>query len=113
MPSRPPILAITPAAAERIQHLLSAREKPALGVRVGVKSRGCTGLTYTLEYVDNPNPADEIIEAHDVRVFVDPRAVMFVIGTTMDYKDEKISSGFLFINPNEKGRCGCGESFHV
>lgn len=113
MSSRPPILQITPMAAARIQHLLALREKAAVGIRVGIKSRGCTGLTYTIEYVDSPHPADEVIQQDDVTVYVDPRAVLYVIGTTMDYKDEKISSGFVFINPNEKGRCGCGESFHV
>jgi iron-sulfur cluster assembly protein len=106
-------LVVTDAAAQRIQALLASRGKPSVGVRVGVRSRGCSGLTYTLEYADEKGKFDEIVEDKGVTVLVDPKAVMFIIGTEMDYVEEKLQTGFVFRNPNEKGRCGCGESFHV
>ena len=107
------ILTITDAAADRIKILLASREKPAYAVRIGIKTKGCSGLSYTLEFADEKNPYDEIIEDKGVVVLVDPKATMFLLGTEMDYVEEKLSSGFTFKNPNEKGRCGCGESFHV
>jgi iron-sulfur cluster assembly protein len=103
-------LTVTDSAAERIQALLTNRGKPSLGVRVGVRSRGCSGLSYTLEYADEKGKFDEIVETKGVTVLVDPKAVMFILGTEMDYVEEKLESGFVFRNPNEKGRCGCGES---
>jgi iron-sulfur cluster assembly protein len=113
---RPPpkqAMTVTEAAASRIQQLLEKRGKPSVGIRVGVRSRGCSGLTYTLEYADDKGKYDEIVEDKGVTILVDPKAVMFIIGTEMDYVEEKLQSGFVFRNPNEKGRCGCGESFHV
>ena len=106
-------LSVTDSAVERIQALLAKRGKPSLGVRVGVRSRGCSGLSYTLEFADEKGRFDEVVEAKGVTVLVDPKAVMFILGTEMDYVEEKLESGFVFRNPNEKGRCGCGESFHV
>jgi iron-sulfur cluster assembly protein len=106
-------LTVTDSAVERIQALLTNRGKPSIGVRVGVRSRGCSGLSYTLEYADEKGKFDEIVETRGVTVLVDPKAVMFILGTEMDYVEEKLESGFVFRNPNEKGRCGCGESFHV
>lgn len=106
-------LTVTDSAAARIQALLTKRGKPSVGVRVGVRSRGCSGLSYTLEYADEKGRFDEVVEAKGVTVLVDPKAVMFILGTEMDYVEEKLESGFVFRNPNEKGRCGCGESFHV
>ena len=106
-------LLVTDAAAQRIQALLAHRGKPSVGVRVGVRARGCSGLTYTLEYADEKGKYDEVVEDKGVTVLVDPKAVMFIIGTEMDYVEEKLQTGFVFRNPNEKGRCGCGESFHV
>ncbi len=110
---RPQLMSITEAAAERVRELIAKRGKPTLGVRIGVRTKGCSGLSYTLEYADEKAPADEVVEAHGVRLLVDPKASLFLIGTEMDYEVEKLKSGFVFRNPNEKGRCGCGESFHV
>jgi iron-sulfur cluster assembly protein len=104
---------VTDAAAERIKALLAKRGKPSLGIRVGVRSRGCSGLTYTLEYADEKGKFDELVEDKGVTILIDPKATMFILGTEMDFVDDKLESGFRFINPNEKGRCGCGESFHV
>jgi iron-sulfur cluster assembly protein len=109
----PPPLTISPAAALQVKALLAKREPLALGVRVGIKTRGCSGLTYTFEYADTINPFDKVIEQDGIKVLIDPKALMFLLGTEMDYNDNDIESGFSFRNPNEKGRCGCGESFHV
>jgi iron-sulfur cluster assembly protein len=106
-------MTVTDAAAERIQALLAKRGKPSVGIRVGVRSRGCSGLTYTLEYADEKGKFDEIVQDKGVTILIDPKATMFIIGTEMDYVEDKLQSGFTFRNPNEKGRCGCGESFHV
>jgi iron-sulfur cluster assembly protein len=106
-------MTLTEAAADRIRALLANRGKPAVGIRVGVRSRGCSGLTYTLEYADEKAKLDEIVQDKGVTVLIDPKASMFIIGTEMDYVEDKLQSGFTFRNPNEKGRCGCGESFHV
>ncbi|MBS0271583.1 MAG: iron-sulfur cluster assembly accessory protein [Proteobacteria bacterium] len=107
------ILTITESAARRVKFLLEGRDKPSYGIRIGLRSKGCSGLSYTLEFADEVGPYDELIEAHDVKVLIDPKAVMFIMGSEMDYTEDKLSSGFVFKNPNEKGRCGCGESFHV
>ncbi|MBY0354462.1 MAG: iron-sulfur cluster assembly accessory protein [Rickettsiales bacterium] len=104
---------ITDNAAHRIQALIDQRGKPTAGIKVGVRSRGCSGLSYTIEYADEIGKYDEVVEEKGVRVLIDPKAIMFLIGTHMDYVEEKMKSGFVFVNPNEKGRCGCGESFHV
>jgi iron-sulfur cluster assembly protein len=108
-----PMITITDAAASRIQELLSGRGKPSVGVKVGVRTRGCSGLSYTIEFADEVGPYDEAVEAKGVKVLIDPKAAMFLLGTEMDFVEEKFKSGFTFRNPNEKGRCGCGESFHV
>jgi iron-sulfur cluster assembly protein len=106
-------MSVTEAAAQRIEALLAKRGKPSLGIRVGVRARGCSGLSYTLEYADEKGKFDEVVEASGVTILIDPKAVMFILGTEMDYVEDKLQSGFTFTNPNEKGRCGCGESFHV
>lgn len=106
-------MTVTDEAAKRIQALLARRGKPSAGIRVGVRSRGCSGLTYTLEYADEKGKFDEVVEDKGVTILIDPKATMFIIGTEMDYVEDKLQSGFTFRNPNEKGRCGCGESFHV
>ena len=113
MSNRPQPIAVTDAAVERVKALLASRAAPAAGVRIGVKTKGCSGLSYTLEYADEKNPFDEVIEAGGVTIMIDPKATMFIFGTEMDYVEDKLESGFVFRNPNEKGRCGCGESFHV
>jgi len=97
----------------RINVLLDKRGKPSAGIKVGIRSRGCSGLSYTIEYADEIGRFDEVVEKEGIRVLIDPKAVMFLIGTEMDFVEEELKSGFLFRNPNEKGRCGCGESFHV
>lgn len=107
------ILTITEAAAMRIKVLLEGRGKPSCGIRIGIRSKGCTGLSYALEFADVVGPYDDVVEAHGVKVLIDPKAVMFILGSQMDYVEDKLSSGFVFQNPNEKGKCGCGESFHV
>ena len=111
--AKPQAMKVTESAAERVRALLDKRGKPSAGVRIGVRSKGCSGLSYTLEYADEATSFDEIVEAHGVRLFIDPKAMMFILGTEMDYVEEQLQSGFVFRNPNEKGRCGCGESFHV
>jgi len=106
-------LTITPAAAERVKTLLDGRGKPSAGIRIGVRSRGCSGLSYTIEFADQKGPLDEVVDAEGVTVLIDPKASMFILGAIMDFEQDKLQSGFVFRNPNEKGRCGCGESFHV
>lgn len=107
------LMRITTQAAHRIAQLMAARKTSPVGIRVRLKAKGCSGLSYALEYVDVPNPADEKVEDQGVILYIDPKAVLFLIGTEMDYAEDPLKSGFLFRNPNEKGRCGCGESFHV
>lgn len=110
---RPQLMTVTPLAAERVKALIDGRGKPTAGIRIGVRTKGCSGLSYTLEFADKQEPMDEVIEAAGIKLLVDPKASLFLIGTEMDYEEEKLKSGFVFKNPNEKGRCGCGESFHV
>jgi iron-sulfur cluster assembly protein len=107
------MITITEAAANRVKALIARSEKPVAGLRVGVNSRGCSGMSYTVEYAAEQKPFEEVIEDKGVRIFIDPMAIMFLLGSEMDYAEDKLQSGFVFRNPNEKGRCGCGESFHV
>ena len=106
-----PIIKLSDNAASRIKEIMSGAEKESVGVRVSVKSGGCAGMSYVLEYSKEVNPNDEIIEDKGVKVFIDPNAIMYLLGTEMDYKKEQFSSTFIFKNPNETERCGCGESF--
>ena len=106
------IITLSDKAAIRIKEVLSKDEK-SLGVRIGVKSGGCAGMEYVMEYAKESKPEDELIEEKGVKVFVDPGAVMYLLGTEMDYKEEEFSSSFVFKNPNETERCGCGESFKI
>ena len=105
------IIKLTDNAALRIKEIMSNAEKNSLGVRISVKAGGCAGMSYVMEYTKELNPNDEVIEDKGVKVFVDPGAVMYLLGTEMDYKIEELSSSFVFNNPNETERCGCGESF--
>jgi iron-sulfur cluster assembly protein len=106
-------ISITDAAAERVKALLARRGEPAAGLRIGVKTKGCSGLSYTVEYADAKGPHDDVVQEKGVTLFIDPKATMFILGSEVDYVEDKMQSGFVFRNPNEKGRCGCGESFHV
>ena len=108
-----PIITLTDAAAERVRRLMSRADQNVKGLRVGISTRGCSGMSYVIEYAEEPKKFEEVIEDKGVRIFIDPAATMFLIGSEMDYHEDKFQSGFTFINPNEKGRCGCGESFHV
>ena len=107
------IIKLSDNAASRIKEIMTNAEKDALGVRVSVKSGGCAGMSYVMEYLKEINPSDEVIEDKGVKLFIDPAAVMYLLGTEMDYKKEEFSSSFVFNNPNETERCGCGESFKV
>jgi iron-sulfur cluster assembly protein len=105
---------VTESAANRIKELLNSENgKGALGIRLGVKRRGCNGLSYTLNYAFEKPPKDEEMEAHGIKVFIEPMALFNVVGTTMDWEETELSSEFTFSNPNSKGECGCGESFNV
>ena len=107
------IISLSNNAANRIKEIMSNAEKDSIGVRIGVKSGGCAGMSYVMEYTKKVNPNDEVIEDKGVKVFIDPGAIIYLIGTEMDYKKEQFSSSFIFKNPNETERCGCGESFKV
>lgn len=112
--NRGPLLSVSDTALQQIQTLMAQRGPQTLGLRLGVKPRGCSGYQYTMEYVDTIHPQDEVVETSaGVTLFIDPQAVMFFIGCEMDFLQDTLNSGFSFKNPNEKGRCGCGESFHV
>ena len=108
-----PVMSLTDAAADRLRYLMSKREDPAIGLRVGIRTGGCSGMAYQMEFAAEKAPLDEVVEDKGVTVLIDGKALMFLIGTEMDYVEDKLQSGFVFNNPNEKGRCGCGESFHI
>ena len=108
----PPLMQLSDAAAERLRALYDNGEQGKL-LRIAVKTKGCSGMSYDLSWVDAAGPADEVVTDKGVTVLVDRKATLFLIGTVMDYEVKQMSAGFTFTNPNEKGRCGCGESFHV
>jgi len=107
------IIKLSKNAAERIKFIMSKAESSTIGVRVGVKTGGCAGMSYIMEYAKEIKPNEEVIEEKGVKVLIDPKAIIYLLGTEMDYKKEKFSSQFVFKNPNESERCGCGESFKV
>jgi len=107
------VIKLSDNAANRIKEIMSKADNSAIGVRVGVKSGGCAGMSYVMEYAKEVKKNEEIIEDKGVKVFIDANAVMYLLGTEMDYKKDKFSSQFIFKNPNETERCGCGESFKV
>ena len=107
------IITLSDNAAQRIKEIMAKTKESSIGVRIGVKSGGCAGMSYVMEYAKSSNSKDEVIEDKGVKVLIDPSAVMYLLGTEMDYKKEELSSTFVFKNPNETERCGCGESFKV
>ena len=107
------IIKLSDNAAKRIKEIMSKADEKTIGVRIGVQSGGCAGMSYIMEYAKEPRPNEEIIEDKGVKVLIDPSAIIYLLGTEMDYKQEKFSSQFVFKNPNETERCGCGESFKV
>ena len=108
-----PVIRLSNNAATRIKEIMSLADNKTLGVRIGVKSGGCAGMSYVMEYAKDIKPNEEVIEEKGVKVLIDPKAIMYLLGTEMDFKKEKFSSQFIFKNPNETERCGCGESFKV
>src|SRR5437588_2748363 len=107
---RPQVVRLTEAAAERIKTVMAKADHPIAGVRVGVKNGGCAGMAYTMQYAERIEAGDEVVEDKGVRLFIDPKAVLFLLGTEMDYKIDKLSAQFVFNNPNQTSACGCGES---
>jgi iron-sulfur cluster assembly protein len=110
---KPQVMRLSEAAARRIQDVIGKADRPIAGVRVGVKNGGCAGMSYTMEYAETVNPLDEVVEDRGVRLLIDPKAVLFLLGTEMDFKVDKLSSGFVFKNPNQTSACGCGESVAI
>ncbi len=107
------VVSLTDAAADKIKAIMANAERPYEGVRVGVKNGGCAGMSYTMEYAEAANPLDEVVEDKGVKVLIDPKAVLFLLGTEMDYKTDKLSAQFVFNNPNQTSACGCGESVAI
>jgi len=110
---KPQVVRLTEAAAERIKAVMAKADRPIAAVRVGVKNGGCAGMSYTMEYAEKINPLDEIVEDKGVRILIYPKAVLFLLGTEMDYKIDKLSAQFVFNNPNQTSACGCGESVQL
>jgi iron-sulfur cluster assembly protein len=111
--AKPQVMRLTDAAAARIKTVMAKAERPIAAVRVGVKNGGCAGMAYTMEYADKIEPLDEVIEEKGVRILIDPKAVLFLLGTEMDYRVDKVSAQFVFNNPNQTSACGCGESVQI
>ena len=110
---RPAVMKLTDHAAEHVREIIAEAARPIAGVRVGVKNGGCAGMAYTLDYVEAPDARDEVVSDKGVTVFIDPKAILFLIGTVMDFQETKLRSGFVFQNPNEVSACGCGESVQL
>lgn len=107
------MITLTDEAEKQVCKLLDGRGKQSKGIRIGIKTKGCSGLTYSLEFVDEVENNDEKVCFSKFNLYIDPKATFFLIGTEIDFVEDELQSGFQFINPNEKGRCGCGESFHI
>ena len=107
------VLTLTDAAANRVKDIIAKAERPIAGVRVGVKNGGCAGMSYTMEYAEEGRPGEDVVEDKGVKVFVDPKAVLFLLGTEMDYQTTKLAAQFVFNNPNQTSACGCGESVAI
>ena len=110
---RPQAMTLTEAAAERVRQIMARSEKPVAGLRIGVKNGGCAGMEYTMEWAEQQQPFDEVVEDKGVKVLIDPKAVMFLLGTEMDFQATALKSGFTFNNPNQTSACGCGESVQL
>ncbi|HLJ72041.1 MAG TPA: iron-sulfur cluster assembly accessory protein [Roseiarcus sp.] len=111
--SRFKVMTLTDAAAARVNEIIAGSDKPIVGLRVGVRNGGCAGMSYTMEFAETVTPLDEVIEDKGVKVLIDPKAVLFLLGARMDYRTDRLSSGFVFENPNETSACGCGESVAI
>jgi len=111
--ARPKVLTLTDAAADRVKAIMARSETPVEGLRVGVKKGGCAGMEYTMEYAGEVRPSDEVVEDKGVRLLIDPKAVLFLLGSQMDFKVDRLSASFAFSNPNETSACGCGESVAI
>jgi iron-sulfur cluster assembly protein len=107
------VMSLTDAAAQRLSEIMEASDKPVAGVRVGLKKGGCAGMEYTMDYATEIGPMDDVIEEKGVKLLIEPQAVLFLLGTEMDYEESKLSSGFVFKNPNQTSACGCGESVEI
>ena len=110
---RPKVVTLTDAAADRVREIMAKADAPYAGLRVGVKNGGCAGQEYVLEYAAKADPLDEVVEDHDVTILIEPKAILFLIGTVIDYETTRLSSKFVFRNPNETDACGCGESVTI
>src|ERR1700733_6688788 len=111
--SRFKVMSLTDAAAARVKEIIAASDKPFAGLRVGVKNGGCAGMSYTMEFAEAAAPFDEVIEDKGVKVLIDPKAILFLLGARMDFRTDRLSAGFVFENPNETSACGCGESVAI
>jgi iron-sulfur cluster assembly protein len=110
---RPSVMKLTDAAAERVRQIMAKSEKPVVGLRIGVKNGGCAGMEYTMEWAEEQKPFDEVVEDNGVKVLIDAKAMMFLLGTEMDFQASALKSGFVFNNPNQVSACGCGESVQL
>ena len=110
---KPKVITLTDAAAARVKAIMEKSDKPVVGLRIGVEKSGCAGMGYTMDYAEDIAPTDEVVEDKGVKILVEPAAVLFLLGTEMDYKVEKLSAGFVFNNPNQTSACGCGESVEI
>jgi iron-sulfur cluster assembly protein len=110
---RPQVVTLTEAAAERVREIITGSDKPIIGLRVGVRNGGCAGMSYTMEYAEDVTPLDEVVEDKGVKVLIDPKAVLFLLGTEMDFQVDTLSARFVFNNPNQTSACGCGESVAI
>ncbi|MGE4248569.1 MAG: HesB/IscA family protein [Parvibaculaceae bacterium] len=107
---RPKVMTLTDAAADRVKAIMAKAKNPVVALRLGVKNGGCAGMEYTMEWAEHKRPLDEVVEDRGVKIFIDPKAILFLLGTEMDYKESMLKSGFVFNNPNQTSACGCGES---
>lgn len=107
------VVSLTDAAAERVREIIATSDHPIAGLRLGIEKGGCAGMSYKMDYVTEPDPKDDVVEDHGVKIYVDPKASLFLLGTVMDFQTTKLSSGFVFKNPNEVSACGCGESVEL